>query len=221
MGSQGSAASLSTIEVVPSDNPVFYGTLQQALANSKHPGLKNLPAPVYRCLEFLTVREAFESRNLFLPAHGSKTVMSLVGEFNVKGDVDLLARPDLQINEVYKLLDHFLCRLKTPIIPMDAFHMLYSMDILSEPISRAETLKKAIDILPKENRDILNVYFQFLNRVYRKTATHRVDLYTMYSSHRFYRPEFRPLPWNVYSMLVEFPDYYFKPTFSLIVPRRR
>ncbi len=83
-----------------------------------------LPAVVYRCLQYLTVRNAANEVGIFRQSGSNITIKKLKTRFNAEGDYDLLADPDYDVHAVASLLKLYLRELPAMILTRE-LHMKF------------------------------------------------------------------------------------------------
>lgn len=71
----------------PQIRPVFGVPLHEALAVSQ---IAELPAVVYRCIEYLEAKEAEKEEGIYRLSGSSAVIKALKDRFNTEGDVDLM-----------------------------------------------------------------------------------------------------------------------------------
>ena len=96
---------------------VFGATLSEAVYYSAPDNVDvNLPAVVYRCLEYLTERNAVNEEGIFRLSGSNLVIKGLRERFNTEGDVRLLEGPYYDIHAVASLLKLYLRELPNSIL---------------------------------------------------------------------------------------------------------
>jgi len=99
---------------------VFGLSLAEAIAASKIKANYELPAVVYRCIEYLDANDAQNEEGIYRLSGSASTIQALKDRFNNEGDYDLLNADEYyDIHAVAGLLKLFLRELTEPILTRD------------------------------------------------------------------------------------------------------
>ncbi|KNE61559.1 hypothetical protein AMAG_06375 [Allomyces macrogynus ATCC 38327] len=102
--------------------PVFGVSLERAIAASRIKEGYELPAVVYRCIEYLDSQDAKNEEGIYRLSGSSATIRALKDRFNAEGDVDLCASTDyIDVHAVAGLLKLFFRELPGSLLT-DQFH---------------------------------------------------------------------------------------------------
>jgi RalA-binding protein 1 len=103
----------------PTPRPVFGVSLQEAVSVARvHEGL-DLPAIVFRCVEFLEAKGAIEEEGIYRLSGSSVIIKGYKERFNTEGDFNLLESSKDEYHDVHAvagLLKQFLRELASPIL---------------------------------------------------------------------------------------------------------
>lgn len=108
-----------TTPFAPAPRPVFGVSLQEAVSVARvHEGL-DLPAVVFRCVEFLEAKGAIDEEGIYRLSGSSVNIKSYKERFNTEGDFNLLESSKQEYHDVHAvagLLKQFLRELSSPIL---------------------------------------------------------------------------------------------------------
>lgn len=116
-GTHGGSGAVHPL-LAPAPRPIFGVSLQEAVSVAKVRDDLELPAIVFRTIEFVESRQGLQEEGLYRLSGSSAVIKGLKDRFNVEGDVNLLeTKEHLDVHAVTGLLKLFLRELATPIIP--------------------------------------------------------------------------------------------------------
>ncbi|KAK4540235.1 hypothetical protein LTR36_009640 [Oleoguttula mirabilis] len=129
-----------------------------------HPAdaITELPAVVYRCIEYLTVKDAIAEEGIFRLSGSNILIKTLKDRFNTEGDVNLVADgTNYDINAVASLLKLYLRELPATILTRELhFDFLQCMEIHGK--EKIVELNVLVNRLPRPNRALLQALSAFL-----------------------------------------------------------
>ncbi|KAF9296385.1 hypothetical protein BGZ88_012773 [Linnemannia elongata] len=149
-GDQGSFPGLAPIR------QVFGVTLEQAMEQGRvQPGYE-LPAVVYRCIEYLNAHKAKLEEGIYRLNGSSAVIKNLKEKFNHDGDVPLLASEDYyDIHAVAGLLKLFLRELPNSVLTRELHKDFLQVIELPNRQDRVDELTRLVAILPEVNYTLL------------------------------------------------------------------
>ncbi|GAM36848.1 hypothetical protein TCE0_022r06263 [Talaromyces pinophilus] len=123
----------------------------------------NLPAVVYRCIEYLEAKKAASEEGIFRLSGSNLVIKALKERFNTEGDVDFLAGDHYyDVHAVASLFKQYLRELPTTVLTLELqseFRRVPELDDHDRKISALNTL---VHMLPKPNLSLLMALSQYL-----------------------------------------------------------
>ncbi|KAJ3342585.1 hypothetical protein HDU93_001973 [Gonapodya sp. JEL0774] len=170
--SSNSTSSIDTrFRANPANNRVFGVPLDSAIAYGRHSvGQHEVPAVVFRCLEFLESK-GLDEEGIYRQSGSVHVVNWLREQFELAGDLDLISTNDDQIgppfdaHSVASLLKQYLRDLPEPILTWALTQKFRNVLELSSREEKLLALRGLVAQLPKANRALLAVLFDHLDRV--------------------------------------------------------
>ncbi|KAF9203185.1 hypothetical protein BGZ49_006681 [Haplosporangium sp. Z 27] len=150
MGALGSQPSLAPIR------QVFGVSLEQAIEQAQvQPGYE-LPAVVYRCIEYLNAHKAKLEEGIYRLNGSAAVIKGLKERFNHDGDVPLLQEEEYyDIHAVAGLLKLFLRELPSSVLTREAHKDFLQVIELTNRSDRVDELTRLVAALPEANYTIL------------------------------------------------------------------
>ncbi|CUA70661.1 Rho GTPase-activating protein 21-B [Rhizoctonia solani] len=151
----GKAASDKPIPTpqAPVGRAVFGIPLQESLAIVQ---IANLPAIVFRCIEYLEAKRADQEEGIYRLSGSSAVIKSLKDKFNAEGDVNLLESEEYwDPHAVAGLLKSYLRELPSSILTRDLHLNFLAVIDLADPQERVSELASLISQLPLANYSLL------------------------------------------------------------------
>ncbi|KAG0257538.1 hypothetical protein BG011_003897 [Mortierella polycephala] len=135
---------------------VFGVTLEEAIEQARvQPGYE-LPAVVYRCIEYLNAHKAKHEEGIYRLNGSAAVIKGLKERFNHDGDIALLAEDDYyDIHAVAGLLKLFLRDLPSSILTRDLHKDFLQVVELQSRGERVDELTRLVEILPEANYILL------------------------------------------------------------------
>ena len=122
----------------------------------------NLPAVVYRCIEYLLAMNAVAEEGIFRLSGSNTVIKALKDRFNVEGDVNLLAEGAYHdIHAVASLLKLYLRELPASILTRD-LHLEFLQCLERHGKEKVAALNVLVNQLPRPNRALLEALSSFL-----------------------------------------------------------
>ncbi|GAA5922405.1 hypothetical protein JCM1841_003099 [Sporobolomyces salmonicolor] len=157
--------------------PVFGVPLKEAVAISRiRPGLE-LPAVVYRCVEYLEAKNAEHEEGIFRLSGSANVIRVLKDRFNAEGDVNLL-----QSNEYYDphavagLLKQYLRELPVHLLTRELHGEFLRVIDLRNRRDRVNALGKLVARLPIEEYTLFRFFFAHLCVIAQNAETSKMNL---------------------------------------------
>ncbi|KNE63891.1 hypothetical protein AMAG_08952 [Allomyces macrogynus ATCC 38327] len=142
--------------------PVFGVPLDRAIAAGRVKDGYEMPAVVYRCIEFLDAHDARNEEGIYRLSGSSATIRALKDRFNAEGDVDLMSEDDLDVHAVSGLLKLWFRELPESILS-EQYHPLFAaLQDTADVNDRIGKLAALINRLPLPNYTVLRALIAHL-----------------------------------------------------------
>ncbi|KAJ3374086.1 hypothetical protein GGF31_008302 [Allomyces arbusculus] len=142
--------------------PVFGVPLDRAIAAGRVKDGYEMPAVVYRCIEFLDAHDARNEEGIYRLSGSSATIRALKDRFNAEGDVDLMSEEDLDVHAVSGLLKLWFRELPESILS-EQYHPLFAaLQDTADVNDRIGKLAALINRLPLPNYTVLRALIAHL-----------------------------------------------------------
>eukprot|EP00842_Homolaphlyctis_polyrhiza_P005057 jgi/Hompol1/5552/HPOL_004572-RA len=158
--------------------PVFGVTVQEAVDASRiHPGYE-LPAIVFRCIEYLDARNAYEEEGLYRLSGSTSVIQNLKKRFDTEGDVCLAEEIDAypDVHAICGLMKMFLRELADPILTKDLRPAFFHIVDFVDRSERIMELARLISILPLANYTLLRAIVGHLIRVVHRCEVNKMSV---------------------------------------------
>ncbi|KAL8293755.1 hypothetical protein RQP46_000456 [Phenoliferia psychrophenolica] len=157
--------------------PVFGVPLKEAVAVSRiRPGLE-LPAVVYRCVEYLEAKNAESEEGIFRLSGSTNVIRVLKDRFNAEGDVQLLNSAEYyDPHAVAGLLKSFLRELPVHILTRELHPEFIAVIELKERKDRVNALGKLVARLPIEEYTLFRFFFAHLCVIAQNAEVSKMNL---------------------------------------------
>ncbi|KAG8741476.1 hypothetical protein FRC10_002844 [Ceratobasidium sp. 414] len=143
----------STQPAAPVMRAVFGIPLQESLSIAQ---IANLPAIVFRCIEYLEAKKADQEEGIYRLSGSSAVIKNLKDRFNTEGDVNLVESEDYwDPHAVAGLLKSYLRELPSSILTRDLHLLFLAVIDLADPQERVTELASLISQLPLANYSLL------------------------------------------------------------------
>lgn len=167
-------------EEVPLPKPpkqVFGVSLEEAVRISRVSEGYELPAVVYRCIEYLDAMDAVLEEGLYRLSGSNSTMKGLREKFNLEGDVNLLAaKDDYDVHVVAGLLKMWLRELPTSVLTREhRMDFLHVIDLLDRK-DRVNELGRLVSVLPLSNYTLLRALTAHLIRVVQHSDINKMTM---------------------------------------------
>ncbi|BGP12173.1 hypothetical protein JCM10213_004739 [Rhodosporidiobolus nylandii] len=174
--SDKSASPLSAAPAPPS-RPVFGVPLKEAVAISRiRPGLE-LPAIVFRCVEYLEAKNAEHEEGIFRLSGSANVIRVLKDRFNAEGDVNLLASTEYyDPHAIAGLLKQYLRELPVHLLTRELHGEFLRVIDLRNRRDRVNALGKLVARLPIEEYTLFRFFFAHLCLIAQNAETSKMGL---------------------------------------------
>ncbi|RAK82474.1 GTPase-activating protein BEM3 [Aspergillus fijiensis CBS 313.89] len=155
---------LNSFEKRDSVRPVFGLALAEAVEFCAPQGLDvELPAVVYRCIEYLKAKGAESEEGIFRLSGSNVVVKALKERFNNEGDLDFLADDEYHdVHAVASLFKQYLRELPTTVLTRELHLDFLRVLELQEKKQKIAAFNVLVHRLPKSNLALLRALAQFL-----------------------------------------------------------
>lgn len=136
-----------------------------------------LPAVVYRCLEFLRVREAVLEEGIFRMSGSNVVIKALRERFNTEGDVKLIAPSEqpYDIHAVASLLKLYLRELPATILTRE-LHLDFVKCLELDEKTRSDAYNLLVNRMPPANRELLSQLTAFLRDIVDHESVNKMNV---------------------------------------------
>lgn len=135
-----------------------------------------LPAVVYRCIEYLTIRNAIAEEGIFRLSGSNTVIRSLKERFNTEGDVDLAADEIYyDIHAVASLLKLYLRELPASILTRE-LHLEFLQCLEMHGLEKIVALNVLVNRLPRPNRALLQALSAFLLSIVNNADVNKMNV---------------------------------------------
>ncbi|EAW11129.1 GTPase-activating protein BEM3 [Aspergillus clavatus NRRL 1] len=144
--------------------PVFGIPLAEAVQFCAPQGVNiDLPAVVYRCIEYLQAKGAATEEGIFRLSGSNVVVKALKERFNTEGDVDFLAGDEYyDVHAVASLFKQYLRELPTNVLTRELHLEFLRVLELNDRQKKILAFNSLVHRLPKPNLTLLRALVQFL-----------------------------------------------------------
>ena len=156
---------------------VFGVSLAEAVQYA-HPAdaTTELPAVVYRCIEYLTAKRAIAEEGIFRLSGSNTVIKALRDRFNTEGDVNLTAEGKYHdIHAVASLLKLYLRELPSTILTRE-LHMEFLTCLEMHSRDKVNALNVLVNKLPPANRALLQALSAFLLSIVNNADVNKMNV---------------------------------------------
>ncbi|KAF7721500.1 hypothetical protein EC973_004549 [Apophysomyces ossiformis] len=156
---------------------VFGVPLDEAVRVSRIREGYELPAIVYRCIEYLNAKNAVMEEGLYRLSGRNVTMKSLKDRFNQEGDVDLLSsKEEYDVHVIAGLLKMWLRELPTSVLTKEyRVDFLHVIDLLDRK-DRVNELGRLVSLLPLANYTLLRALTAHLISVVQHSDVNKMNV---------------------------------------------
>ncbi|KAG9238604.1 hypothetical protein BJ875DRAFT_33430 [Amylocarpus encephaloides] len=158
--------------------PVFGAPLSEAVRYN-HPADINieLPAVVYRCIEYLDAKNAAGEEGIFRLSGSNVVIKQLRERFNTEGDVNLITDDQYyDIHAVASLLKLFLRELPSTILTRELHLEFLAVTELTDVNDKISALNGLVHRLPRANNALLRYLSGFLINIINHADTNKMTV---------------------------------------------
>ncbi|EGG07573.1 uncharacterized protein MELLADRAFT_85394 [Melampsora larici-populina 98AG31] len=163
----------------PAPRPVFGVSLQEAVSVARvHEGL-DLPAVVFRCVEFLEAKGAIEEEGIYRLSGSSVHIKAFKERFNTEGDYNLLESSKTEFHDVHAvagLLKQFLRELVSPILTRDLHPEFLKVIDLTQRSDKVNELGRLCAELPLPNYTLLRFLSAHLIHIVQNEKVNKMSM---------------------------------------------
>lgn len=159
--------------------PVFGMQLQEAVEYYSPVDVDvNLPAVVYRCIEYLRVKKAANEEGLFRLSGSNIVIRQLKDRFNMEGDVDLLAQDgeEYDVHAIASLFKTYLRELPSSILTRELHLEFLKVLELSDKAQKITAFNVLVHQLPGVNFSLLRTLSQYLLEVVQNSDRNKMSV---------------------------------------------
>ncbi|KAI9314686.1 Rho GTPase activation protein, partial [Zopfochytrium polystomum] len=125
-----------------------------------------LPAVVYRCIEYLEARNAKDEEGIYRLSGSNSTIQGLKERFNVEGDVDLLGSGEpYDVHAIAGLLKLYLRELPSTVLTKNHQRDFLKITEITDRDDRITELSRQVSALPLPNYTLLSCLIGHLIRI--------------------------------------------------------
>ena len=158
--------------------PVFGAPLGEAVRYN-HPAdyQIQLPAVVYRCIEYLDAKNAAGEEGIFRLSGSNVIIKQLRERFNTEGDVNLITDDQYyDIHAVASLLKLYLRELPTTILTRELHLEFLAVTELHDLNEKISALNGLVHLLPAANNNLLRYLAGFLINIINHSDTNKMTV---------------------------------------------
>lgn len=163
----------------PAPRPVFGVSLQEAVSVARvHEGL-DLPAVVFRCVEFLEAKGAIEEEGIYRLSGSSVHIKAFKERFNTEGDYNLLESSKTEFHDVHAvagLLKQFLRELVSPILTRELHPEFLKVIDLTQRSEKVNELGRLCAELPLPNYTLLRFLSAHLIHIVQNEKVNKMSM---------------------------------------------
>ncbi|KAI9278943.1 hypothetical protein BDA99DRAFT_19660 [Phascolomyces articulosus] len=161
----------------PGPNQVFGIPLEDAIKVAKVSDQYELPAIVYRCIDYLEAKGAIQEEGIYRLSGSAIKIRNLKSKFNEEGDVDLLASDEHHdIHAVSGLLKLWLRELPGNVLTTELLKEFLNVMDLVDRRERINELGRLVSMLPLQNYTLLRTLSAHLIRVVQNAGTNKMTI---------------------------------------------
>ncbi|KXL50538.1 hypothetical protein M433DRAFT_61717 [Acidomyces richmondensis BFW] len=137
-----------------------------------------LPAVVYRCIEYLVAKHAIAEEGIFRLSGSNTVIKSLKDRFNQEGDVNLAAEEHYyDIHAVASLLKLYLRELPASILTRELhLEFLSCLEMHGRETEKMAALNRLVNRLPRPNRALLKALSEFLGSIVNNADVNKMNV---------------------------------------------
>jgi RalA-binding protein 1 len=175
----GTAASIAQAENKEPVRAVFGIPLAEAVAECPPRGVmeSELPAVVYRCIEYLTAKDAALEEGIFRLSGSNVVIKGLKERFNNEGDVDFLTGDQYyDVHAVASLFKQYLRELPTTVLTRELHLDFLRVLELDDKQKKIYAFNALIHRLPRPNLSLLRALSLFLIEIVNNSDVNKMTV---------------------------------------------
>lgn len=164
--------------IVPNGGMVFGVPLEKSIARARVKEGYELPAVVYRAIEYLEAKDAYQEEGLYRLSGSTADIRSLRDRYNDNGDFDLVADKLVyhDVHAVAGLLKLYLRELPASVLTTALQpQFLHIMDLLDRR-DRIMELARLVSLLPLANYTLLRALMAHLIKVVTNSSVNKMTI---------------------------------------------
>ncbi|CAG8087025.1 unnamed protein product [Penicillium olsonii] len=172
------ALTTNTVERTGPVRPVFGIPLAEAVQDCSPPGIDvELPAVVYRCIEYLHAKEAALEEGIFRLSGSNVVIKALKERFNTEGDVDFVSGDQYyDIHAVASLFKQYLRELPTTVLTRELHLDFLRVLELDDRQKKVAAFNSLVHKLPSPNLSLLRALSQFLIEIVENSEVNKMTV---------------------------------------------
>ncbi|QQK41756.1 Rho GTPase activator (Bem3), putative [Penicillium digitatum] len=176
--SSDAQAAGNNVERADPVRPVFGIPLAEAVQDCGLPGIDmELPAVVYRCIEYLHAKEAALEEGIFRLSGSNVVIKALKERFNTEGDVDFVSGDQYyDIHAVASLFKQYLRELPTTVLTRELHLDFLRVLELDDRQKKVVAFNSLVHRLPRPNLALLRALSQFLIEIVRNSDVNKMTV---------------------------------------------
>ncbi|KAJ1673040.1 Rho GTPase activating protein, partial [Spiromyces aspiralis] len=160
--------------------PVFGLMLELAVQATKVKEHYELPAVVYRCIEYLDAKKAYTEEGIYRLSGSSVEIEKLKTKFNTRRDYNLLEAGEIyDVHVIAGLLKLYLRELPTSVLTPTLHHDFVRVVDLADRDARVHEMGRLVSDLPLANYTILRSLIAHLIRVVQHEKINKMSQYVI------------------------------------------
>eukprot|EP00833_Pecoramyces_ruminatium_P016466 jgi/Orpsp1_1/1190498/evm.model.d7180000079401.1 len=164
-------------QLINKNKKVFGVPLEVAVKNSKIKDDYELPAIVYRSIEYLDAKGAYEEEGIYRLSGSKATIQSLKNRFDRYGDVNLLQDKEIyDVHVITGLLKLYLRELPTTIMTKEFQPRFIEIASIPDREEKVKALANLISYLPLANYTLLRCLAAHLVRIVQNSDLNKMTL---------------------------------------------
>ncbi|KAJ5550699.1 hypothetical protein N7461_005397 [Penicillium sp. DV-2018c] len=173
-----SSAATNNVERTGPVRPVFGIPLAEAVQDCAPPGIDvELPAVVYRCIEYLHAKEAALEEGIFRLSGSNVVIKALKERFNTEGDVDFVSGDQYyDIHAVASLFKQYLRELPTTVLTRELHLDFLRVLELDDRQKKVRAFNSLVHRLPSPNLALLRALSQFLIEIVNNSDVNKMTV---------------------------------------------
>ena len=158
--------------------PVFGVPIQEAVEVARVREDSDLPAVVFRCVQYLASVKAESEEGIYRMSGSSAVIKALKDRFNAEGDVDLTAEY-YDPHAVAGLLKTYFRELPVHIFTSELNHDFIRANDIENPRDKVKEITRLVSLLPVANYSALRFLAAHLVNIVKQEQTNKMNIRNM------------------------------------------